>query len=303
MTLPHIGARRRLRATAGRLRDLRYRLALRRLWRGRPREYHAYLDVQLRRTLSKRRTDPGVGATLLVGEVAARLPAGADVLCIGCRNGFELDRFRLLGCNAVGIDLFSQRRDIFVMDMHDLAFGDDAFDAVYASHSLEHAYDLPAALREIGRVARAGAIVGVEVPVRHKGSDADLLEFDDLDDVSASLASVVDEVLWSEELPPRSPRNGQGSAVARIVFRLEKAPAFAPRPAHVGPRRGWLSAGTRAAGVAIVAIALLFTTFGIVPELLGDWPYNAFGKNSRAHAAHVPRRAPVPAAAARTAAL
>jgi SAM-dependent methyltransferase len=195
-------------------------MGLRRLERSRPSEYRAYLDEQLRRSLSKRENDPGVGARLLIGEVASRLPTGASVLCIGCRNGLELDRFRALGHDATGIDIYSQRPDILVMDMHALDFPDGRFDAVYASHSLEHAYDLPAVLREIARVAREGAVAGVEVPVRHKGSDADRLEFGGLDDVRAALAPIVAEELYGEDIPARSETNEQGSDVARVVFRV-----------------------------------------------------------------------------------
>ena len=54
------------------------------------------------------------------------------------------------------------------MDMHEMTFSDDSFDVVYASHSLEHSYDVERVVREIVRVARDGAVVGVEVP----GSDS-----------------------------------------------------------------------------------------------------------------------------------
>jgi SAM-dependent methyltransferase len=207
--------------------DLDHKARLARLARGKPSSYRAYLHGQLDRTLSKRANDPGIGARLLIGRVSEVVPPSADasVLCVGCRNTIELDEFRNRGYgDVVGIDLFSQSSDILVMDMHDLAFPDNRFDVVYASHSLEHAYDLDRVLHEIARVGREGAAVAVEVPVRHKGSDADLVEFAGLDDLRAALEGH-GMVIWEDEQPPRSPTNDQGSAVARIVYALPGARA------------------------------------------------------------------------------
>ncbi len=189
--------------------------------------YGAYLQEQLERSLSKRSNDPGVGARLLVEKVvdSLELERRPRVLCLGCRNGIELDEFRRRGVlEVVGVDLFSQRRDILVMDMHDLGFAEDTFDGVYAAHALEHSFDLDKVLQQIARVARPGAVVGVEVPVRHKGSDADLIEFGGLDDLRSSLACIVDRTLWTDEQLPRSSTNDQGSAVARVVFTVRKQP-------------------------------------------------------------------------------
>jgi SAM-dependent methyltransferase len=211
-----LGVRRHLKRIA----DRRYWRGLRRLERDSTPEYRDYLEEQLRRTLSKRSTDSGIGADLLVREVARQCAPGSSVLCVGCRNTAELDRFRAHGLEPVGIDLFAQGDGIVVMDMHDLRFDADSFDAVYASHSLEHSYDVGTVVAEIRRVARDGAVVGVEVPVRHKGSDADRVVFSGGDDLRAALVRPEDAVLYEEEQPPNSPTNAQGSAVARLVFRL-----------------------------------------------------------------------------------
>jgi SAM-dependent methyltransferase len=276
MWRPHLALRVRLR----RLFDLRYWLMLRGLESGRPADYHAYLEGQLRRSLSKRTNDPGVGARLLIREVAMRVGRGARVLCVGCRNGLELDRFRRHGLEPVGIDLFSQRSDILVMDMHDMEFEADSFDAVYASHVLEHSRDLDSVVSEIGRVARDGAIVGVEVPVRHKGSDADLIEFDGLDDLQTSLGPAAQHALYADEQPRLSPTNEQGSAVARLVFRLEQAPSTARVPARTAARPAWRRTRTK---VAVGVCALIVSAFAL-PEAFGDRPYNPLGR----HATHAP---------------
>jgi SAM-dependent methyltransferase len=198
-------------------------LVLHKLGRGQPPEYRGYLATQLRRTLSKRETDPGIGAMTLINRVAEGQPSGGPVLCVGCRNALELDRFRARGFeDVVGIDVFSQRADILVMDMHEMSFADDSFDVVYASHSLEHSYDVERVVREIGRVARDRAVVGVEVPVRAQASAADRVVFSGLAEVRAVFKPQIGEELLAEEQPPHSPTNEQGTEIARLVFRLRK---------------------------------------------------------------------------------
>ena len=223
MRLHRPGVRTRLRAGARRLRETPHWLTLRRLGKTRPPEYRDYLATQLKRTLSKRETDPGAGAVRLIDEVTAAQPSGGSVLCVGCRNTLELDRFRERGfADVIGIDVFSQREDILVMDMHDMSFPDDSFDVVYASHSLEHSYDVDRVAREVVRVARDSAVVGVEVPVRTKQSAADRVVFSGLDEVRDVFREHVREEVLGEEDAPHTETNEQGTDVARLVFRLSK---------------------------------------------------------------------------------
>jgi SAM-dependent methyltransferase len=212
-----------LHAGGRRLLEAPHWLTLRRLGSDRPREYRKYLTVQLRRTLSKRENDPGAGAVMLINRVADENPGDGAVLCVGCRNGLELDRFRARGFeDVIGIDLFSQRPDILVMDMHDLTFPDDSFDVVYASHALEHSYDVGRVVREVVRVARVGAVVGVEVPVRVQASAADRVVFSGLDELRRVFEPYIADELLAEEQPPHSATNEQGTEIARLVFRLRK---------------------------------------------------------------------------------
>jgi SAM-dependent methyltransferase len=212
-----------LRGGSRRLLEVPHWLTLRKLGADRPREYRDYLAVQLRRTLSKRETDPGAGAVALIDSVTNARARAGDVLCVGCRNGLELDRFRARGFDrVVGIDLFSQRPDILVMDMHELSFPDESFDVVYASHSLEHSYDVDRVAREIVRVARDGAVVAAEVPVRVQASTADRIVFTGLDELRRIFEPHVGEELLAEEQLPHSPLNDQGTEIARLVFRLRK---------------------------------------------------------------------------------
>jgi SAM-dependent methyltransferase len=198
-------------------------LSLRRLRKSKPPDYRDYLAVQLRRTLTKRETDPGVGAVTLINRVAEQQPTRGAVLCVGCRNALELDRFRARGFEGVvGIDVFSQRADIIVMDMHQMSFAEDSFDVVYASHVLEHSYDVERVVSEIARVARDGAVVGVEVPVRVQASAADRILFSGLDELRRAFQPHIGHELLAEEQPPHSTTNEQGTEIARLVFRLRK---------------------------------------------------------------------------------
>ena len=223
MRLHRPGVRTRLRAGARRLREAPHWLELRRLGRSRPVEYRDYLATQLKRTLSKSETDPGAGAVRLIDEVVEAAEAGGSVLCIGCRNTLELDRFHARGFeHVVGIDLFSQREDILVMDMHDMSFEDDSFDVVYASHSLEHSYDVERVASEVVRVGRREGVVGIEVPVRTQQSAADRVVFSGLDHLRGVFGSHVGDELLGEEAAPNTATNEQGTDVARLVFRLQK---------------------------------------------------------------------------------
>jgi SAM-dependent methyltransferase len=212
-----------LRAAARRVGEIPYWVSVRRLGKSRPADYRDYLAIQLRRTLSKRDTDPGIGAVTLINRVAEERSDGGSVLCVGCRNTLELDRFRACGFDdVIGIDVFSQREDIKVMDMHELTFPNNSFDVVYASHALEHSYDVKRVVDEVVRVARDGAIVGVEVPVRVQASTADRIVFSGLDELRAAFDPHVGNEVLAEEQPPHSATNDQGTEIARLVFRLRK---------------------------------------------------------------------------------
>lgn len=198
-------------------------------WLGlnRDHRYRAYLRIQFERTLPKRyqplmrRTQLLVDRTVELGETH---PVG-PVLCIGCRNAAEVDYFRSKGLSpVVGIDLFSESPDILVMDMHRMTFPDNHFGVIYAAHSLEHAANIQEAIREIVRVARSGARVAIEVPVRYDTRGADLIDFRDCATLHQAFQPYVGQVLWSEEQPPHMPDNESGTAIARTVFVIQKNP-------------------------------------------------------------------------------
>jgi SAM-dependent methyltransferase len=180
--------------------------------------YLLYLCLQLEKSRAYA-TKVSTRTGQLVGKLIAGTKApGTDlgrlsVLCVGCRNVHELRLLRSAGYGSVtGIDLFASSPEILAMDMHALEFRDDQFDVVYACHSLEHSINPEAAVREIIRVAKSGAVVAVEVPVRFSPSTVDLQDYRSVDGVRALFGPHVGEVVLAEEDPN----------VARLLFRVAK---------------------------------------------------------------------------------
>jgi anaerobic magnesium-protoporphyrin IX monomethyl ester cyclase len=212
--------------TLGRLRwrlgMLRHRSRLRGLARRSSAADRAYYECQFERSFSRREKQGGVRTRLLIDQVAAAASPSpsARVLCVGCRNVFEIEEFEQRGFGQiVGIDLFSNDRRIRVMDMHELTFPDDHFDVVYASHSLEHARDLDRVIAGIVRVARPGAVIGAEVPLHHQRG-ADMVDFDGVEALSALFTAHGADVLWTDHAQAGTDTNPEGTDVARVVCRL-----------------------------------------------------------------------------------
>jgi len=209
------------------LATLKYRLRLWWVARGRDAGYRAYLRAQLDRTLLKRSTGAASFSTFLIDAllgVRCQQRPDAAVLCVGCRTTREIDYFKANGLdNVIGIDLFSAEPEVRVMDMHHMTFRDNSFGIVYASHSLEHAYDEHKVASEIVRVARDGAVVAVEAPVQYETRGADRLDFGDSARLRELFEPYVRRVLWSDDQPAKSPTNDAGVAVARVILVIRKS--------------------------------------------------------------------------------
>ena len=204
---------------------LKHRSILWKLGVGQEQDYKAYLDIQFQRTLSKKHRQAGSRTSWLVDRILdfRESDAKARVLCIGCRNTYELEYFRKSGFrNVMGIDLYSENSDILVMDMHEMTFSDNCFDIIYSSHSLEHAYNPHKVAKEIIRIAKSEAIVAIEVPVKYETRGADRLDFENLDSLHALFSSSIHRVLWSEELPPCHARNEMELSIIRTIFSVNK---------------------------------------------------------------------------------
>jgi len=151
--------------------------------------------------------------------------SNSNVLCVGCRTTDEIDYFKAVGAtNVVGIDLFSHSEDVLVMDMHYMTFENDTYDIIFSSHSLEHAKDYKKVIKEFVRVAKDGAIFVIEVPVKGKGSSADLWDFESLDNLKSIFQPYIDHVLFEETLPCGAEHNFSGSDIIRLIFKVNYPP-------------------------------------------------------------------------------
>ena len=181
-------------------------------------EYDHYLASQVIRahrtghTVIADRTTRLLEAFLAVEK---RPKASLAVLCLGCRNGHELEAFRLRGFRDVtGIDLCPADESITAMDMHALTFEDRRFDVIYACHALEHALEPAAVMAEIRRVARPGAVCVFEVPVRYRKypDREDVQDFESVSGLRAACATLLSTELFSEEVL-------ESQHVVRLIFR------------------------------------------------------------------------------------
>lgn len=196
---------------------------------GRPAEYQEYFVTQLRRTLYKRKNPLPARAKHLIDRTAETVDlTRSRVLCVGCRNTAELDYFRRKGAkSAIGIDLFSPRSDVLLMDMHAMTFDEESFDVIYSSHSLEHALRPHEVVREFIRTVRGGGVVVVEVPVNYEvrmTQDADISDFGSLEGLRALFAPHVDQVLWSETSRAGDFSGELGTDAVRVIMRIRKQP-------------------------------------------------------------------------------
>ena len=181
-------------------------------------DYQVYVQAQVAKTqrmrgyLAAHRIQNLVRALVLADH---RAPGGRSVLCVGCRNTFELGVFYAAGFGPIiGIDLVQMAPTIQAMDMHALTFPDAMFDVIFSCHSLEHAYDLDVALREWARVTVPGGTWAIEVPIRFPVSEVDRQDMGSLEGLNARCAPFLDSVLFAEE-------SGDGT-VARLVGRCHE---------------------------------------------------------------------------------
>jgi SAM-dependent methyltransferase len=136
--------------------------------------YHRfYLWAQKRQSWAKREKDPAFRTKRHIAqfEDADRgpWPWPSPILCLGPRNGLELDYLEQASTReVVGLDLFSSDPRIRVGDMHAMPFADNAFGLIWASHVLEHAHHPGQVLDEIERVLRPGGYVFAAWPTGFK---------------------------------------------------------------------------------------------------------------------------------------
>ncbi len=103
-------------------------------------------------------------------EIARVIPPGAEVLDVGCGNGFIAHHLSaMLGSTAVGIDLGNSAEapiDYRRYDGAQFPLMDDSVDAVLLCYVLHHAQDVRVVLNEMRRVLRDSgfAVIYEDIP-------------------------------------------------------------------------------------------------------------------------------------------
>ncbi len=101
------------------------------------------------------------------------VPTSATICEIGCGDGYALDLLNsfgyssVVGCdvNISKLQIAKQHSNIVsLQDAHKLGFPNNAFDAIYCTHTLEHTHDGYTVLAELYRILRPKGIVFVIVP-------------------------------------------------------------------------------------------------------------------------------------------
>ena len=129
------------------------------------------LTATIKRRFKRMRRRRKVGRAYdMALEVAQVLPPHADVLDVGCGNGFIAHHLQsMLGTTVVGLDVGNStaaRINYLPYDGRHFPVKDQSFDAVLLCYVLHHAQDARLVLNEVGRVLRDGglAVIYEDIP-------------------------------------------------------------------------------------------------------------------------------------------
>jgi SAM-dependent methyltransferase len=148
-----------------------------------------------------------------------------NTLVVGPRNEAELLLLSSYGfdpAKLTAIDLFSYSPAVRLMDMHELKFSDNAFDAVYSAFVITYSDDIPKAVAETIRVARHGALIvfvfeHLTLGAGNRFGKNNLSNGPD--GLLETFGSNVGHVYWKEDF------EHEGSYTSSVVFRLSKQQA------------------------------------------------------------------------------
>lgn len=128
------------------------------------------VTVQRRWAREQRRRKVGRAYDMAL-EIARLIPRGAEVLDVGCGNGFIAHHLSaMLGAGVIGIDVTATTEapiDFRHFDGERIPLADNSVDAVLLCYVLHHAQDVRAVLNEVRRVLRAGGQVIIYEDIPH----------------------------------------------------------------------------------------------------------------------------------------
>jgi SAM-dependent methyltransferase len=131
------------------------------------------LHQEERSSPNGKRSDAVPYIALAVEELVGYFPDNARILCVGPRDGYEMEVLHDLGFDDVfGVDisipsiqwLSSVGLRGAVMDMHEMALAPGSFDVVFSRHNLEHAHTPQRAMKELSDLLRPGGVFCIIVP-------------------------------------------------------------------------------------------------------------------------------------------
>jgi SAM-dependent methyltransferase len=145
-----------------------------------------------------------------------------NTLVVGPRNEAELLLLSSYGFDPkklTAIDLFSYSPAVQLMDMHELKYPNNVFDAVYSAFVITYSDDIPRALAETIRVAKDDALI-VFVYEHLAPGAGNRFGKNNLgngpDDLLAMFGANVGHVFWKEDF------EDAGRFTSSVVFRLKK---------------------------------------------------------------------------------
>jgi SAM-dependent methyltransferase len=143
-------------------------------------------------------------------------------LVVGPRNEAELLLLSSYGfdpAKLTAIDLFSYTPVVRLMDMHELKYADNSFDAVYSAFVITYSDDIPKAVAETIRVARDNALIVFVFEHLAEGA-GNRFDKNNLGNGPGDLLSQfgphTGHVYWQED------SESQGRFTSSVVFRLSK---------------------------------------------------------------------------------
>lgn len=157
---------------------------------------------------------PGVYAQIRE-RLRAEVPAGRDLLDVGCASGGLVEAAVADGWKAVGVDpgeyAVRQGRakglDLRARTLREARFGEASFDVIVSLHTVEHLPDPAADLREMRRIIRPNGLLVVEVPN------------------ARSIGFLLRREKWAQLKPPEHINFFDGRALAALLRRTGWRPA------------------------------------------------------------------------------